>query len=288
MFYHSAFIMTEPNDAGFESKEDYVLVNSTGHFEFNRKWSSRHRDCGRADYLMMYVHSGAMRVRAGGIDKVAGTGSVVLYRPGQEQLYRDHDESPVKVYWVHFTGYGVEQLLESLDLGEEALFDIGVNTEIPSLVQIMVNDLHIKSMGYKTMAASLFMQILTVIARKSLRLRNKTCKKSADDFIGSTLEYIHVNYMKDITVAQLSEMTMLCTNRYIKVFKKEVGMTPKEYIIRLRLEKACELLESTDLDIKQISGMVGLENQLYFSRLFKKHLGEAPSRYRGSTAETHA
>ena len=285
MLYHSGFIMTEPNDAGFESKDEYILVNSTGHFEFNRKWSSRHRESGRADYLMMYVHSGEMKVRLNGLDWMARAGSVVLYRPKQEQLYRNGDESPVKVYWVHFTGYGAERLLESLDLGEVSLFNIGVNTEIPSLIHMMVNDIHIKGIGYKTMSASLFMQLMTVISRKSLRIREKADKKPRDNSVGSTLEYIHMNYMKNITVAELSAMTMICTNRYIKVFKAEFGLTPKEYIVRLRLEKACQLLESTNLDIKQISGMVGLENQMYFCRLFKKYLGKTPSGYRESVAK---
>jgi AraC-type DNA-binding domain-containing proteins len=280
MLYNSAYIVAENNDKGFESKEEYMIINAVGHFEFSRKWSSRHRNSGRADYLMMYVHSGEMKVRLSGNDAVIKAGTVVLYRPGQEQLYRHNDECPVKCYWAHFTGYGVELLLKSLDFGEEGVFNIGINNEIPSLVKIMINDIHTRNVGYKTIAVSLFMQVLTIISRKSLRNVNKEYKKAVDDIISLSLDYIHINYMKDIAVSELSQMNMLSTNRYIKVFKRELGVTPREYIIRLRLEKACELLGGTNFNIKQISSMVGMENQMYFSRLFKKYLGMTPSTYK--------
>lgn len=279
MFYNSAYIVAENNDFGFECKEEYMHVNSVGYLELNHKWSSTHRKIGRVDYLIMYIYSGKMKVRLNSNDIVIKEGNVILYRPGQEQLYRHDMEHPVKVYWTHFTGHGAEQLLNSLELGEGNILNIGISDEIPSLIKMMINDIQTKNIGYKTVSASLLMQLLTVISRKSLRNSFRGTKKSIYDF-NTSLNYINMNYMKNIHVSKLSEIASLCTNRYIKVFKMEFGTTPKAYIVGLRLKKACELLDITNLSIKQICLMVGIENQLYFSRLFKNHIGTSPSEYR--------
>ena len=61
-----------------------------------------------------------------------------------------------------------------------------------------------------------------------------------------------------------------------------MGMTPMQYITFLRITRAKELLRSTDYSIQEISSMVGYENPLYFSRIFKKQTGYSPSEYRSA------
>ena len=67
---------------------------------------------------------------------------------------------------------------------------------------------------------------------------------------------------------------------FIRSFRLAMGMPPMQYITSVRLNRARMLLESSDYPIQEIGAMVGYDNPLYFSRIFKKQMGEPPSRYR--------
>ena len=63
-------------------------------------------------------------------------------------------------------------------------------------------------------------------------------------------------------------------------FKKYTGETPLQFLIKLRLDTAKNLLKSTTCTVNEISEMIGYDNPLYFSRLFSKHVGISPQKYR--------
>ena len=67
---------------------------------------------------------------------------------------------------------------------------------------------------------------------------------------------------------------------FIRCFKRYMGVTPMQYLISIRMNRAKELLRNTDYSIQEISSLVGYENPLYFSRLFQRQTGRPPSVYR--------
>ena len=72
----------------------------------------------------------------------------------------------------------------------------------------------------------------------------------------------------------------MSTSWFIRSFKDFTGVTPMHYILALRIANAQSLLENTDYTVAEISRLVGYEDQLYFSRLFKKQNGLSPSQFR--------
>lgn len=281
MHTYSAYRFEDKDDKGLELNDNFLIVNSAGYFEFHENWSSRNRKGGRADYMLIYVHSGKMQLHANDSeDIIICEGTCFLYRPGQDQLYRSIEQSPVKCFWIHFTGYGVPELLHSLNINEISLFSGKINNEIPSLMKMIIDETQYKKYGYETIVASLLMQCITVISRNIAACSTASALKNTGGNIELTLNYIYSNYTGDIKVSELASMSGLCVNRYINVFRDFTGFTPKEYIIHFRLQKACELFNSTNFSVKQVSLMVGFQNQLYFSRIFKKYHGITPSEYR--------
>lgn len=94
-------------------------------------------------------------------------------------------------------------------------------------------------------------------------------------------DYIQRHYAENITVTELSRKFHFNGNYLTRIFKKYVNESPMNYLIQTRLKKAVELMETReDLDIRQISQMVGYEDSHYFSRIFKNKLGISPSDYR--------
>ncbi len=98
--------------------------------------------------------------------------------------------------------------------------------------------------------------------------------------VNNIVAFINDNYMKPVSLAKISENTYLSPIYVSKVFKEMTGESPINYLIRIRLSKACELLDSKEMKIKEIAGMVGYEDAYYFSKLFKKYFGVSPMTYR--------
>lgn len=92
--------------------------------------------------------------------------------------------------------------------------------------------------------------------------------------------YIHENVCKKITVAMIAEKIKISEAYLCKIFKEETGDTIINYLNKLKMNKAYEFLKNSDLYIKEISMMVGIEDQFYFNRLFKKYYGISPKEVR--------
>lgn len=94
------------------------------------------------------------------------------------------------------------------------------------------------------------------------------------------IEYIDKNIEKEITVEELAGLYSLNKIYFSNKFAKHMGVSPSQFIINRRLEKAMELIKTSNLSLKEISYKCGFQNNLYFSRLFKKKIGMSPSEFK--------
>ena len=93
-------------------------------------------------------------------------------------------------------------------------------------------------------------------------------------------QYIEENYNKKITLADLSSMFSVSYTHFSTLFKKTTGSTFSEYLQKVRMEKACELLKNPQNRIQDIAIEVGYDNAYHFSRAFKNYLGVSPKHFR--------
>ena len=98
------------------------------------------------------------------------------------------------------------------------------------------------------------------------------------------LTHIHQNSGKRIRVDDLARRAHLSVARFHAVFREGTGLAPQQYILRMRIRKAQELLIRTDLSVGEIAASVGQPDALFFSRIFKKKCGLSPRQYRAQTA----
>jgi len=105
-------------------------------------------------------------------------------------------------------------------------------------------------------------------------------ESQSDSVIKKAQAYIRENYSHDISLDDVSRTVNISPYYFSKVFKEESGENFIEYLTRVRVEKAKELLEKPDLSIKIISSMCGYSDPNYFSRLFKKQTDMTPREYR--------
>ena len=96
----------------------------------------------------------------------------------------------------------------------------------------------------------------------------------------SAVTYFNENYNQDISIENYAQTRGMSVSWFIRNFKKYTGMTPMQFIVSLRVNNAQILLEQTNYSIYEIAKIVGYDDQLYFSRLFRKQKGVSPSQYR--------
>ena len=105
---------------------------------------------------------------------------------------------------------------------------------------------------------------------------------SQDTTIEVAVEYIQNHYMEPLSTPQLAELCYLGTSQFIKRFRENFGVTPKQYVINYRVDKAKYLLLDTDLPVSMVAASVGFEDSSYFTRIFKKIAGTTPHDFRKS------
>jgi AraC-like DNA-binding protein len=98
--------------------------------------------------------------------------------------------------------------------------------------------------------------------------------------IAPTLDYMMAHLDQPVTIATLSAMVELSQSSFFELFRQATQVTPLQWFIRARMDRACELLTQTQMPIKQIARQVGYEDPLYFSRAFKSVCGIPPTEYR--------
>ena len=95
----------------------------------------------------------------------------------------------------------------------------------------------------------------------------------------SAVTYFNENYNQDISIENYAQTRGMSVSWFIRNFKKYTGMTPMQFIVSLRVNNAQILLGQTNYSIYEIAKIVGYDDQLYFSRLFRKQKGFSPSQY---------
>ena len=135
------------------------------------------------------------------------------------------------------------------------------------------------------MMNSILYEYLFLLADKFPREQYTPWEKQIN-YVEEALTYLESNYTNNISVQSLADSIGLNRSYLHRLFKSATGSSVQEYLLDLRIRKACTLLKSTVLPIAIISLSVGYEDTLYFSRLFKKKKGASPSRYRLQKAQS--
>ena len=265
----------------FKDKSRPLIVGSCGTYRLkNHKklptWSPR----GRIDYQLLFIASGKTHFYIGGKDQVVTAGHMVLFQPKEEQHYEYFGEDKPEVYWVHFTGSAVKEVLRSYDIPlDEHIFFSGTPAAYTQLFKNMIEEFQTCRVGYKEMLEMNLRQLFMMIQRTRLEkpLIVTTAVQLEMDY---ARQYFHDHYNEPINIEEYALSRHTSISLFMRNFKKVFGVSPKQYILNIRMNNAQNLLESTDYTVAEIAAIVGYDNSLYFSRIYHKQKGQAPSDYR--------
>lgn len=251
----------------------YRLISRTSMFTL--------RQNGRRDYQLLYIASGRIWFTFEDREAEITAGNMVLYRPGEYQKYVYYLEDETEVYWIHFTGYEAGQLLEQTGFKESQILYTGISYEYARLFSDSIRELQVSRPHFDELLILYLKQLLAVICRHVEEGPNKSSRVQNE--IETAVHYFNEHYAEIIEIEQYAKKRHVSICWFIRSFKHYVGMPPLKYLTSIRINRAKELLETTDYNIGEIAELTGYENALYFSRIFKKTTGKSPSDYRNSS-----
>jgi AraC-like DNA-binding protein len=101
------------------------------------------------------------------------------------------------------------------------------------------------------------------------------------DYIATAaMEHLHKHYLEPVSIEELTRFLGYSRTRTYELFKSQTGLTPKDYLQRLRVQKAEELLSKTNRPITEIAHAVGFSSSQYFSTVFRRYTGQSPAGFR--------
>ena len=278
MYINAGYLNNSRTD--FKDNSTPLVVGSCGTYRLKtRPKLPTYWQKGRRDYQILYVANGKTHFWFDGKKEIVSAGHMVLYKPEEIQKYVYYLEDNPEVFWIHFTGSDVKNILEYHGISlDEHVFYCGVLPDYKALFRKIIQELQLCRYGYEDYIASLFNDILLLVDRQQHEQKKAT--GNVQEQIERAAAYFNENYNTKISIDDYAESLHISTNWFIHNFKQYAGMSPAQYILSLRMVNAQSLLERTTYNIKEISEIVGYENPLYFSRVFKKEIGKSPAQYR--------
>lgn len=261
------------------TSDEFLAVNSCGiqHISTYTRGSQRMR--GRKDYHILYVERGVCHLTLDGAEQLAGEGSVILFRPGEPQMYRYEKADQSISHYIHFSGTGCARLLSQLGMDDLRVFPMGRSHSYEEVSQKMAREYTLRSRYWEQWCAGYLYELLNIIARK-YALRGTGVSLTGESRINQACLRLYADSVNPPSAAELAAECCLSESRFTHLFREVTGKSLTEFIAALRMERACELLAGSDMSVRSIGEAVGYEDQNYFSRCFKKSVGCTPREYR--------
>lgn len=267
----------------FKDKSRPLIVGSCGTYRLLTKFRlPTYRPRGRIDYQLIYISSGQAHFHFDHEENetIVTAGSMVLFRPKEFQKYEYYGEDKTEVYWVHFTGNDVKNILRKYGIKDDMrMFFTGTSLEYEKIFKKMISELQRCQDDYEELLTLLMRQLFISIHRELTKER-KLSDLYLDNEMDLAAQYFTENYSNDINIEEYARSRGMSISWFIRCFKKYTGTTPMHYIVSVRISNAQLLLETTQYSVSEIARIVGYDNPLYFSRLFRKQKGFSPSQYR--------
>jgi AraC-like DNA-binding protein len=285
-------------------------VRFLGSVNYRKPW--RHFSRTLDEYVLYIVKSGELFIREAGVDYALAKGDALLLEPG---LPHTGTKAACCEYWfVHFKSSGIKRVRGGIDaelarsmldrrkafltrdsLGEDAgtgsrcafpkhfnYSGTGILLNISNILNESIEEYKSKYDDYKNLISGNLLRLIILLSREFITTsveKNETHFPKTYIKATDMMNFIHREYRQKINSKLIEEKFENNYDYLNRVFHAYTGYPIQSYVNLTRINKAKELIASTPYKFMEICYYVGIENQYYFSRLFKKYTGMAPMQY---------
>lgn len=239
---------------------------------------------------LIYILDGASHYEIGGRIHRVEAGTLFICNPGVTHHRIVGDRERMTEFQTAFTNIGLKGLPTGFLIAPDADPMVPLlhhSQAVHNCCEEIALEQKRNDPASPLMLKCLVMKLIVLIL-KELHLSADTGMKSdftlekyeKANIVDAIVSFLNENYMQPISLARISENAYLSPVYISRVFKELMGEAPINYLIRIRLAKACEFMQQQpDISIRTVAAMVGYDDAYYFSKLFKKHYGVSPREY---------
>ncbi|MBQ5484504.1 MAG: AraC family transcriptional regulator [Lachnospiraceae bacterium] len=209
-----------------------------------------------------------------------GTGDMFLIAPGEETLYMADEEDPWYYGWIGFRGEQAGEILGRvgfvpdtpvLHLREPERMEEGV-LELLQYPEMNAED--------TLMRKGLLYQMFSNLIRLSIKPEDRRGEIEDSSYGEYALTYFQNHFREKIRIGDLADKIGISRSYLMRLVKEETGVSPKEFLIRLRMSHAVHYLLHSNMEIREVAMICGYEDALAFSKAFKGKFGMNPTEFR--------
>lgn len=239
---------------------------------------TRRKGCPEAVFI--YCADGNGWCELGGRRHEVSKDQLLVIPADTPHAYGAGKRNPWTIHWFHAVGANMRFYLEKLDVTpERSVVRVGSSVQLFSLF-----DEVLKAVERGFTLAHLLYAAHSLAHLMGLILRYKDefwhCETNAAERVAKSVEFMRDQLREPLPITTLAAVVNLSRSHYTTLFRRVTGYAPLQYLNHLRMQCAVQLLDTTDLSIKEISDQIGFSDQFYFSRAFRKMYGHAPSEHR--------
>lgn len=233
-------------------------------------------------FILIYCIDGEGWFELSGKRELVAAHQFFILPKGKEHKYGSSKAKPWTIYWMHFDGEKAPFFADGFDHATN--ISPNANSRIEERLQLFEEIFTTLSKGFSNnniyySITSLFHFLGSMKFLGEYRESFESTEKQLD-IIDEVIHYIRENIEQKLTLSDIAREAKLSPSHLSLLFRKKTDYSPLRYLTHLRIQKACHLLDFTDMKIIQICPKIGYDDAFYFTRIFKKTMGMSPSEYR--------
>lgn len=230
------------------------------------------------NYRVFCINRGVLNADVDGLTHYTEKDGIAVLFPHSKITLNTEVES---VFYICLSGCDVPSYLSELSVNSDTVAVQGnmklFNACVMKLTDFMLSETAEEKKKSTLKVSSMLLEALSYLDSESAGKISK-----AGGHVSRAISYINANYTMGITAGDVSCLLGIDRTHFFRIFKKRTGLSPEQYIIKKRVERAKLNLKNSEMTIADISADVGMKDIFYFSKLFKKEVGVSPTEYRKS------
>lgn len=260
------------------AKTAFFYVQSAGHFKCNRGYYTKRE--GYRSILMIYTVSGNGYARYRDREYSLKSGQVLIMDCFDYQEYYQDNNSSWEIKWLHFYGSSSQDYFNLIYEKHGAVIDLKDSEEYHHILDEILRMADGNGFMPEARASLLITCLLTELLLEGYDPNEGCDVKALNEIVRRALDFVEVNYSSNISLTDMANYSCCSRYHFSRLFKKVTGFSPYEYLVKYRMNKAKNLLRSTEKTVEEIAGIVGFGSNSNFIRTFRELEGMTPLKYR--------